>query len=198
MNGRRQEYLPNRQARLVRTEPGFSAQTLAGRGTCVVHAAMLARLCKRALRQWPDTSPRPVTSLALVAGDRSLVWGLKQHLPSQDSQEDVASTPTHLQSRRAGTGALAALLGDAEEGRSPRPAPRPRPQRRVTQQPPGSRPPAAPPLTALTGLTEWPADLDAPGTLPGCAHRPGGTPNSAPCSSRHRCADGQSTDLCSQ
>lgn len=80
MNGRRQEHLPDRQDPLARTEPGLSAQTLAGRGTCVVHAAMLARLCKRALRQWPDTSSRPVTSLALVAGDRSLVWGLKQSI----------------------------------------------------------------------------------------------------------------------
>lgn len=46
----------------------------------MVHTAVLARLRKRALAQRPDTSPRPVTSLALVAGDHSLVWGLKQRI----------------------------------------------------------------------------------------------------------------------
>ena len=46
----------------------------------MVHAAVLARLRKRALAQQPDTSPRPVSSLALVASDHSLVWGLKQRI----------------------------------------------------------------------------------------------------------------------
>ena len=119
---------------------------------------MLARLCKHALRQWPDTSPRPVTSLAVVAGDRSLVWGLKQSISRLRTHRRMF--PAHQPAFKAGKQVWEPWPPCSETPRRARAHGQCQGHDRDAESC-GSRLahglPVAPPLTPLTGLMEWPA-----------------------------------------